>query len=507
VLITTKAGRESKPTISYKTYTGVESRIDNLDVMNAEQWANIYNEGRVNDGNAIEPTFADPSSLESYNWKDAAYRSGNIQSHQLAISGGSKKSTYYVSFGKLDQKGILNNTLFKRTNFRVNNTYQIKPKIKVGQNVQYSNSKSNSVTSSGGNSNLKTAFVGYIVDPVSLIYNEDGSPARPLNSTEIRNPVGLTLYEQTPLTKESFLGNVFIEADLLKGLSFRSNYGLEINNRKTDNYQEAYYISAEQNRLVNKYTLLRSENRVSVWSNTLSYNKTINEKHSINALLGHESQDSDYNNIIATRSSIPEGVENPTLSAGAVDTSTNSGSISSSSLLSFFGRFNYSYDNRYLLTGTFRVDGSSRFGENNRFAQFPSLALAWNIHKEDFFNIDAMNQFKFRVGWGETGNQNIPNSAIFSTLSTSENYLLGDDETTVVGLAPLRPGNPDLKWETTTTTNVGLDLAFLDNSITFTADYFIKTTSDMLLESPILETSGYSSYPTINAGEIENKGL
>ncbi|WP_324025357.1 TonB-dependent receptor [Maribacter sp. BPC-D8] len=507
VLIATKTGRASKPSISYKTYTGMETRIDNLDVMNAEQWATLYNEGKTNDGAAIDPDFSNPSSLDSYNWKDAAYRTGNIQSHQLAVSGGSEKISYYVSFGKLDQKGILKNTSFDRTNFRVNNTYQIKPQIKVGQNLQYSKSKSNSVSATGANSNLKTAFIGYVVDPVSPIFTADGTPARPLYSTEIRNPVGLTIYDQTPLTKESFLGNIFIEADLFKGLSFRSNYGLEINNRKTDNFRSEYFISAEQNRPVNSYSLMRSENKVSVWSNTLNYRTTINQKHSINALIGHESQKSDFNNVIASRSNIPEGVDNPTLGAGAVDSSTNGGGISTSSLLSYFGRLNYSYDERYLFTGTYRIDGSSRFGENNRFAQFPSLALAWNIKNEDFFKSEAINQFKVRVGWGETGNQNIPNSAIFSTLSTSENYLLGNDETTVVGLAPLRPGNPDLKWETTTTTNVGLDLGFLENAITFTADYFIKTTSDMLLESPILQTSGFGLNPTINAGEIENKGF
>lgn len=508
VLITTKKGTESKPVISYKTYTGIENRIDNLEVMNAEQWATLYNEGKVNDGATPDAAFANPGSLDSYNWKDEAYRTGTIESHQLAVSGGSEKTSYYVSFGKLDQKGIIKETSYRRTNFRVNNTYKIKPKIRVGQNIQYSKSSSNAVASFGGNSNYKTAFIGFVVDPVSPIYNTDnGLPARPLYSTEIRNPIGLTLYEQTPLTKESFLGNVFIEADLLKGVKFKSNYGLEVNNRKIDNFQPAYFISAEQNRPSNIYSLLRSENRVSVWSNTLNYNTTIKEKHSINALLGHETQQLDFNNVLASRSSIPESIENPTLGSGAVDSSTNNGSISSSSLLSFFGRLNYNYDDRYLFTGTYRVDGSSRFGENNRFAQFPSLALAWNIHKEAFYNIDAVNQLKFRVGWGETGNQNIPNSAIFSTLSTSINYLLGADESTAVGLAPLRPGNPDLKWETTTTTNIGLDVGLLSNALTFTADYFIKRTSDLLLESPILQTSGYDLNPTINAGEIENKGL
>jgi len=509
VLITTKGGSKgvSKPKISYRTYLGFEKRIDNIDVLNAEQWATIYNEGKVNDGQAPEPAFANPSSLTSYNWKDAVYRTGTIESHQVSVSGGDNKSSYYVSFGNLSQEGIVRNTSFERTNFRVNSTYQLRPKIQLGQNVQYSKSKTNSVASFGSNPFNKTPFIGYIVDPASPIFNDDGSPARPLYSTEVKNPVGLTLFDQTPLTKESYLGNVFIEADIINGLKFRSNFGLEVNNRKSDNFQPEYFISAEQNRDINQYILQRSESRVTIWSNTLTYNTVINEKHNFNALLGHETQKLEFNNVTASRNAIPGGVNNPTLGSGAVDSSTNDGGISESQLLSFFGRLNYNFDDRYLFTGTYRIDGSSRFGENNRFAQFPSLALAWNLHNESFFNIDAINQLKFRVGWGETGNQNIPNSAIFSTLSTSQNYLLGNDEATAVGLAPLRPGNQDLKWETTTTTNFGLDLAFLANSITFTADYFVKTTSDLLLESPILQTSGFDLNPTVNAGEIENTGL
>ncbi len=509
ILITTKGGIENagKPKISYRTYFGIENRIDNLEVMNAEQWSTIFNEGRINDGQEPEPAFANPSSLMSYNWKDAVYRTGSIESHQVSVSGGSDKSSYYVSFGNISQEGIIKNTSFERTNFRVNSTYELSTKVQFGQNLQYSNSKTNSVSSFGSNSFSKTAFIGYVADPASPIYNDDGSPARPLFSTEVRNPVGFALYDQTPFTREGFLGNVFIEADIITGLKFRSNFGLEVNNRKSDNFQPAYFISAEQNRVVNQYILQRSENRVTIWSNTLTYNTKIKEKHSINAFLGHETQKLDFNNVTASRSAIPDGVDNPVLGSGAVDSSTNSGGISESQLLSFFGRLNYNYEDRYLFTGTYRVDGSSRFGANNRYASFPSLALAWNLHNETFYKVKVINQFKFRLGWGQTGNQNIPNSAIFSTLSTNENYLLGSDESTAVGLAPLRPGNPDLKWETTTTTNVGLDLGFLNNSITFTADYFVKKTSDLLLETPILQTSGYSLNPTVNAGEIENKGL
>ncbi len=508
VLITTKKGKkESAPLISYSTYFGFEEKINSLDVLNAEQWATINNEGRINDGEPINPDLENPSSLETFNWPDAIYKSGTVTNHQVSVAGGTDKTNYYFSFGHFDQKGIVRNTSFKRTNLRINNTYQIKPKIKFGHNIQYTNAKTVSVLDGGSNSNQKTAFAGYIIDPVSPIFNEDGTPARPLFSTEIRNPVGSTIYNLNPSSREGFLGNLFVNVQLFKNLTFDSNIGLEINNRKVDNFEEEFFISAEQNRPNNRFVVSRVERRTLLWFNTLNYQKTFNERNSLSVLLGHESQELSTNSTNATRSNIPDGVENPTLGSGAVETATNGGNISESSLLSFFGRVNYNFDQRYLITATYRADGSSRFGTNNNFAYFPSLAFAWNLHNESFFKIRPINQIKLRIGWGETGNQNIPNSAIFSTLSTNNNYVLGVDESPAIGLGPTRPGNPNLQWETTTTTNFGIDLAFFKSSFTFSADYFIKKTSDLLLETPIQRLSGFSENPTVNAGEIENKGL
>ncbi|WP_422080900.1 SusC/RagA family TonB-linked outer membrane protein [Ulvibacterium sp.] len=508
VLITTKTGRkDSAPLISYSSYYGFEEKIDNLDVLNAEQWATINNEGRVNDGNPINPDLENPSSLETFNWRDAVYKTGTVANHQVSVAGGTDKTNYYFSFGHFDQKGIIKNTSFRRTNFRINNTYQIKPKIKLGHNIQYTNAKTVGILDGGINSNQKTAFTGYVIDPASPISNDDGTPARPLFSTEILNPVGSTIYNLRPSSREGFLGNLFVNIDLFEDLTFSSNIGVEINNRKVDNFEEEFFISAEQNRPNNRYVLTRAENRTLIWFNTLNYQKTFNEKHNFSALLGHETQQLKFNSVNATRSNIPDGVENPTLGSGAVDTATNSGNISESSLLSFFGRVNYNFGQRYLITATYRADGSSRFGSNNSFAYFPSLALAWNLHNENFFDVKSIDQIKFRVGWGETGNQDIPNSAIFSTLSTNNNYALGDAESAAIGLGPTRPGNPDLRWETTTTTNFGVDLGLFKNSFTLSADYFIKNTSDLLLETPIPRLSGFSGNPTVNAGEIENKGL
>ncbi|MCG9793726.1 SusC/RagA family TonB-linked outer membrane protein [Flavobacterium algicola] len=506
IMITTKSGKKGAPNISYSTYASVENRIDNLKVLNSNQWAMLYNEANVNDGKPANPDLANPSLLPNYNWKDAVYKTGTLESHQLAVTGGSEKLTYYVSFGSVSQQGIVDQSSYKRTNFRVNNTYQIKPKLKVGHNIQYASSNTVAVPQNGFNSNLKSAFVGYMIDPVTPLYNADGSLGLSKYSLQAVSPLGLVKYGQTPSEKESFLGNVFIEAEIINGLTFKSNYGLQINNNNVDNFKPAYNVSPRFNAPVSVYNIQRNQDRVIIVSNTLNYNKKFGDKHNLNALLGQEQQILRSNSVSGQQSNIPSSVENPTIGAGSSSTSIINGGISKSELVSFFGRLNYNYDERYLLTGTYRVDGSSRFGANNKWAKFPSLAAAWNIHNEKFFKSNVVDQLKFRVGWGKTGNQNIPITAVFNTLNVGTNYLYGND-VTALGVAPLTPGNQNLKWESTVSTNFGLDLAFLHNSITFSADYFVKNTTDMLMPSPILQTSGYTNYPYTNAGNIENKGL
>ncbi|AWG21673.1 SusC/RagA family TonB-linked outer membrane protein [Flavobacterium faecale] len=506
VMITTKGGQKGAPTITYSTYASVQNRIDNLQVLNSNQWATLYNEANVNDGKPANPNLTDPSSLPNYNWKDAVYKTGTMQSHQLAVTGGGDKSTYYVSFGSVAQKGVIDQSSYKRTNFRVNNTYQIKPKIKLGTNLQYASSNTVAVPQNGFNSNLKSAFVGYIIDPVTPLYNADGSLGLSKYSLQAVSPLGLVQYGKTPSSEESFLGNVFIEAEILKGLTFKSNYGLQINTHDVNNFRPVYNVSPRFNAPVSVYSIQRNQNRVMIVSNTLNYNKQFGKKHSLNALLGQEQQILSSNSVSGQQSNIPSSVENPTVGAGDSSTSILNGGISRSELVSFFGRLNYNYDERYLLTGTYRVDGSSRFGANNKWAKFPSLAAAWNVHNEKFFHANAIDQLKLRVGWGKTGNQNIPISAVFNTLNVGTNYLYGSDNT-ALGVAPLTPGNQNLKWESTVSTNFGLDLGIMHNSITFSADYFIKNTTDMLMPSPILQTSGYANYPYTNAGNIQNKGL
>ena len=508
VLITTNTGKKGKTVVSYKTYTAVQNKIQNLDVLNASQYATMFNEALTNDGKPGLAAFSDPSSLKSYNWKDAVYRPAYMQSHQLSVSGGTDKSTYYISFGYINQDGIVKNSGYKRTNFRVNNSYQIKPNIKIGHNIQYAKSNTTTVPANGNNSANRAAFSGYMIDPVSPLYDANGSPAIPKYVPQAVSPLGLVKYGQTPQVKESFFGNIFLEAKIIEGLNFRSNFGLQINNTSVDNFHTAYDVGPNFNAPKSTYRASRSQNRVLILSNTLNYNKTFGKKHSLNAMLGQEIQNLNSNSLSGFRNGIPASVANPTLGSGDISTASNGGGIGASKLLSFFGRINYNYDDRYLLTGTYRFDGSSRFGSNNKWAEFPSLALAWNIHKEKFFHVNVINQLKLRAGWGETGNQNIPNTVTYNTLAVGNtNNLFGTDKSTSLGVAPLQPGNANLKWETTQTSNIGLDMAMFHNSVTFTAEYFIKNTTNMLMPSPIVATAGYAQNPYSNLGNVQNKGL
>ncbi|SFF67921.1 TonB-linked outer membrane protein, SusC/RagA family [Salegentibacter agarivorans] len=506
VLIQTKTGKSEKPVLSYNMYTGFQSRVDNIDILSGPQWGMLSNEANRNDGNEINPDFANPESLPTYAWEDAAYRDGLVQNHQLSFSGRSDKTTYYVSYGYISQEGVIKGSSYKRQNLRVNNTYQLTEDIKFGHNLQYANSSRISSPESGQDPWRRAAFVGYIAEPITPLFQEDGSYGVTQYSSAV-NPLGLVEFGSMPEKRENFLGNFFLEANLAEGLLFRSNFGVDINKIEVDNYIPDYNVAPTYNSPESTYILNRAEQKSLVWSNTLNYNKVFNKKHDFTALLGHEIQEISYNNVNAQRSEIPGSVSNPTLGSGNVATASNNGGRSESKLLSFFGRLNYNFDERYLVTATYRVDGSSRFGSNNRWGKFPSMALGWNIHNEDFFQTDFINQLKFRAGWGETGNQNLPNASTFNTLDLNTNYPFGINEITNVGAAPLRPGNQDLKWETTVTQNVGIDMAFWKNQLSFTADYFIKNTTDLLLAVPILATSGYQQSPFGNAGDIENKGL
>ena len=506
VLITTKTGKAGKITASYSGYVGVQSAWKKLDVLNAQQWATLYNEATLNDNLPANQELANPGSLTSYDWTKLAYQNGMVQNHQFSVSGGSEKGKFYISANQFKQDGIIKTTGYERLSIRSNNSYYLTDKIEIGSNLSYSRGIKSSNDESGINIDNRMAFMGFVMDPVTAIYKEDGTPnTSPYRSNSI-TPLARILYNGTSQNQNYLFGNAYAKIDILKNLSVRSNFAITSNGASSDIYLPAYFISGYQSRGVNSYSAYRSENITKVWTSTLNYNHDFN-KHHLEGMVGYETQNTKYDFITAARNNIPLSITNPTLGSGNTGTASNDGSKSESQLISFFGRVNYNYASKYFITANLRRDGSSRFGPSNRWGIFPSFAAAWDLKKENFFQSNLISQFKFRGGYGEIGNQNFADYSYFQIISTGNNVTFGKPEALNPGLAPRSQGNPNLKWETSRSTNVGLDLGLFNSSLNFTVDYFVKTTTDMLLRLPVADIVGIVTPPFQNAGKIRNQGL
>ncbi|PWJ58018.1 TonB-linked SusC/RagA family outer membrane protein [Dyadobacter jejuensis] len=507
VLITTKQGTSGKTQISYSGSIGVQSSWKKLDVLNAQQWATLYNEASVNDGLPINPELTDPASLPSYDWTKLAYQNGVIQNHQLSVAGGSDKGKYYLSINNLKQDGIIKTTGYERLSLRSNNSYKLTDRIEVGSSLSYSHSTR---TSSGGEAGIeidnRLAYQGYVMDPVTAIYKADGSENTSPYRTNSISPLVQMNYNKTKAYENYLYANGFIKIDLAEGLFLRSNYAVTKGDNFGDNFLPAYFASGYQSRKVNTYSSNRATTTYNVWTSTLNYAKDFNSHH-LDAMLGYETQATKYNFITASRNDIPTSITNPTLGSGNIGSASNGGTQSASQLISFFGRVNYSFDNRYYVTANLRRDGSSRFGPSNKWGLFPSFAAGWDITNEKFFHSNLINLLKLRGGYGEIGNQNFADYAYFQTISTGSNVTFGSPEILNPGLAPQSQGNPNLKWETAKSTNIGVDIGLFRNQLNVTADYFVKYTSDMILRLPVVDIVGLVTPPYQNAGKMKNSGV
>ncbi|WP_025761193.1 SusC/RagA family TonB-linked outer membrane protein [Dyadobacter tibetensis] len=507
VLVTTKQGANGKPRISYSGSIGIQQSWKKLDVLDASQWATLYNEATLNDGLAINPELANPAALPSYDWTKLAYQNGVIQNHQLSVSGGSEKGKYYLSLNQLKQEGIIKTSGYERLSVRSNNNYYLNDRIEVGSSLSYSHA---SRTSSGGESGIeidnRLAYQGYVMDPVTPIYKEDGSPNTSPYRTNSISPLVQMNYNKTESFENYLYANGFIKLDLGKGLFLRSNYAVTRGENFGDNFLPAYFASGYQSRKVNTYSSNRAVTTYNVWTSTLNYSGQF-DAHHLDAMLGYETQSNKYNFITASRNDIPTSISNPTLGSGNIGSASNGGTANQSELISFFGRINYNYSGRYFITANLRRDGSSRFGPSNKWGLFPSFAAGWDISNEKFFNSKLINLLKLRGGYGEIGNQNFADYAYFQTIATGSNVTFGSPEILNPGLAPQSQGNPKLKWETVKSTNVGMDLGLFQNQLNLTADYFVKYTTDMILRLPIVDIIGLVTPPYQNAGKMKNNGL
>jgi TonB-linked SusC/RagA family outer membrane protein len=527
VLITTKKGKAGKPTFRFDTYFGLQEVAYKVDMLNAREYAEYNTEARNNawvdrggkatDPNSVRPgalqippMFTDPASLgKGTDWLDEVFQTAPIKNYQLSASGGNEQTQYFVSGGYLNQEGIVIQTGFERYSLRINLDTKLSKRLKLGLNLapSYSKNQIRSVEDQQfGNGILASALS---MPPTIPVYNPDGTYSSlmqptPYNLGIIENPVAIA--EKTKNNGSSFrtLGTVYADLSIIEGLNFRTSLGGDYIGGIS-----SFYHPSDLGRFGAAAPVLAqataSTNRNLTWlnENTLTYSREFNEKHNLNALIGYSSQKSHFDGSSLSATNFPNDLVT-TLNAGQV---TSGGTYASEwSLLSYLGRINYNFKNKYLFTATVRRDGSSRFGSDNKWGTFPSASVGWYISEEDFFkNQRIFGDLKLRASYGLAGNNNIGSYSHIGLLSSSK-YVFGSGSGTVInGLYPSSINNVELGWEVSNQLDIGMDFGLLKNRLFFVIDYYNKNTSDLLLNVPVPASTGFSN-ALQNIGKVNNKG-
>ncbi|MGN7205637.1 TonB-dependent receptor [Pedobacter sp. SAFR-022] len=508
VLVTTKSGKSGAPVVQLTANVGVQSKASNIDVLNAQEWATVHNQAHANAGLTPLELAANPAALGvGTDWQDAIFRAAPIQQYNLLVSGGSEASKYSVSGGYNDQQGIVDVTGYKRYNLRVK-TETTKGRLKFGETVLLSREKFVNMPAGWGGQGGNPVGSAIKMIPAFKIYNPeliggyDGAFGSVVN---IANPVAQLNLEDITRENTSILANAFGELTIIEGLKYRLNLGYTNVFNSNYDYHRRYQVGALFTHPTNDISLSKDQNVLLLLENTLNYDKVFG-KHSIQALAGYTYQSNNYNYTSTARTDLPDGIDQIDAGAGIA---TNSGNRLENNLISLLGRVIYSYDDRYLLTASFRRDGSSRFGANNRYGNFPSVALGWNIMNESFFEPleKTFSNLKLRASYGVLGNQEIGDYQYNAAVASNVNYVVGNAQQRWFGSIQTAFASPNIKWETTKTMNIGVDAGFFGNKLNLTADYFVKKTTDVLLNVPIPGSAGSVSNPVVNAGTLRNNGV
>lgn len=501
IMITTKRGQAGEATITYDGYVGVQQMPKKIDVLNLREYAEHHNTiASYGVTNASNSYYRADLLGEGTDWQEELFREATMMSHNVSVTGGNEKVTYALSAGYLNQDGIAIGSSFKRLSLRGNFDAQLKKYLKAGINFSLSDSKQNTATS---NSIIMNALQS---QPSIPVRNAEGEYGGPTENYQPSNPVAMALIADNYNKKQNFRINGYLEGSFLEDFTFKTELSADYNLNKYYYYMPDYYFSEWNSNDTRTSSWTKTDTKYWSWRNILTYNHIFNDVHNVNVMLGQEMSDSYYE----TQYSVTTGFLSNSatdISAGSYSDSRTTGNRNENSLFSLFGRAFYSYNDKYLLTFTMRRDGSSKFADDSRWGWFPSAAFGWKIINEDFMEgvRDVMNNAKIRVGWGTTGNQNISDWSYMAMLSNKSTWA-------GVGVLNGNTANPDLKWETTYSTNIGLDLNFLNNRFELIADFYLKNTKDLLMQVDLpaflgSNGPGAASNPWANVGELENKGF
>jgi TonB-linked SusC/RagA family outer membrane protein len=508
VLVTTKTGKPGKPVIQFNTNLGLQKLAKTYEVLNAEEWANVSNAAHDAAGLPRLTIAANPSQLGSgTDWQDAIYRSASMQQYYLSVSGGNESNRYSMSGEYNDQQGIVDVTGYKRYGMRAKSE-TTKGRLKFGETVLITREKWIRMPGGWGGQGGNPVGSAVKMIPVFNIYDTTaiggyGGAYGPV--VNVANPVAQLNLEKISYEQTSLLANAFAEATILPSLKYKFNLGYTNAFGETNDYYKRHTVGTLFSHPTNDLSQNKDRNVLVLLENTLHFNKDYG-KHAVQALAGYTYQRFNYNYWSASKTNLPDGIE--VLDAGS-GTATVNGNRTESVLLSMLGRVIYSYDNRYLLTASFRRDGSSRFGKANRYGNFPSIALGWNVSNESFYKHfpTVLSMLKIRGSFGILGNQEIGDYQYSAAVSSNINYVTGDDQHKWFGAIQTAFSSPNIKWENTETFNAGFDAGLFNNRLSITADYFIKKTTDVLLNVPVPGSTGSSTDPVVNAGTLQNKGL
>jgi TonB-linked SusC/RagA family outer membrane protein len=520
VLITTRGGRREQPgRIDYDAYYGVQRPARLLDMLDASEYAALQNEAYIAAGRTPPPEFARPEALgEGTDWQEAVFQNAPIMSHNLTFTGGAARSAYTVSANWFDQQGIVGGEKsgFQRATVRLNGQHDVRSWLTLGNNLGFTWLRRQFLID---NSQINSPLIRALnLDPVTPVRKADGTYAYSYYAdTDIANPVNAIDQTFDTWRTNRFVGSAFADLRLGRGLSFRSTFGLDATYATQNTFYPKFDLSnvpaisdapATEKRDINSVALGNNTWRNWQWENVLTWTRRLAERHDLTLTAGTTALKNRHDYSGGGNSNLPSNDPEDAYISNTIDpieTQTAYQGANESSLFSGFGRIRYALDEKYLLETSFRADGSSRFGRNNRFGYFPAVSAGWVVSREDFWNVQPVSFLKLRASWGQNGNDRIDNYGFSTVVLSGQNYTFGPNETITNGSVALRAANPDLKWETSTQTDIGVDLELLEGRLALTTDYYIKKTSDLLYEAPIPLTAG-TAPPIQNVASAENRG-
>ena len=532
VIVTTKKGQVGPPTISYNTYVGVQQVARKIDMMNTREYLEFFKDGHnqawldrtpmagdpphtIHDSNEmrskysnssfyiIPESFNDPSNFVDMDWQDEIFRNAMMQRHEMSILGGVENTRYSVSGSYTDQDGIEIKSDYKRYNLRSSLTSRLNKRVEVGLNVSGYYSESNSLDN-GKDSPLSYAIY---LPPIYPLRNPDGTYGSQVRNADIwagdvANPIGIAESITNFTTRNGLIASAYGQLELLPDLKYKLSLNGSLENRRLKYYRPSF-VDTDGSRAPKTADARNETNFDRDWlvEQTLNYTKTLGGKHTFGGLAGFTVQKSFGEYARVNAQNVPNDVVR-TINAGQIVGGTNTEYMNT--LISYLGRFNYAYDEKYLLTANIRTDGSSKFGVNSKWGTFPSVSVGWRLNNEPFLkNVSQISELKMRGSWGLVGNNRIGNYDAIARTGTSYYVLNG---ALVNAVNPINYPNPDLGWEKTRQWNVGLELGLLNERIRLEADFYNSRSVDLLLNVPVPTLTGYSSQLQ-NIGQVENKGM